>query len=120
MEKLQPFVSIVVPAYNEEKFIGDCLESLSNLSYPKCRYEIIVVDNCSKDNTATIAESMGAIVIRNAIGKVGAVRNQGATVARGEILAFIDADCIAGKNWLKSAIDKLKDPTVGAVGGCII
>jgi len=101
--------SIIIPAYNAEDTIGKCLQSIKNMDYPKDNYEIIVVDNGSKDNTYNIAEKLGAKVIQGAKlvkgrqfrNTIGALRNLGAKDAKGEILCFLDADIIANKNWLK-------------------
>lgn len=113
----KPFVSIVVPAFNEEKYISLCLESLLNLNYPKDRYNITVVDNNSKDKTAKIAKKYNINYLMLKEGKVGAVRNYGVKSTKSDVIAFIDADCVAGAHWLDAAVEKLSDPKVGAVGG---
>lgn len=98
------FVSVVVPAYNEEKNIGSCLESIVSQTYPKNRFEILVIDNNCTDKTAEIAEKYGAKVIKeNRQGLVFA-RIKGADSAKGEIVAFIDADTKANSDWLKQMV----------------
>src|SRR5690554_3348158 len=94
------FISVIVPAHNEEKYISQCLESLTTQDYPKNLYEVIVVDNNSADKTSEIAANFDVKIIQQSTGPVGAVRNAGAEKAQGEYLAFIDADCIASPNWL--------------------
>jgi glycosyltransferase involved in cell wall biosynthesis len=111
------FISIIVPAYNEERYIQDCLKSLLALDYPKEYYEIIVVDNGSSDKTVDLAKELGIHVEIKHGGKVGGVRNHGANVAKGKIFAFIDGDCVAPSNWLCSAVQELKNENIGAVGG---
>jgi glycosyltransferase involved in cell wall biosynthesis len=111
------FVSIIVPAYNEERYIQDCLKSLIALDYPKESYEIIVVDNGSSDNTVELAKELGIHVEIKLGGKVGGVRNHGAKLSKGDVLAFIDGDCVASSEWLSAAINKLQNEDVGAVGG---
>jgi len=96
------FISVIVPAYNEQEYISQCLESLVSQAYPKDSYEIIVVDNDSKDKTREIALTFGVKVIEKKSGPVGAVRNAGAKLAKGELLAFIDADCVAPTDWLSN------------------
>lgn len=95
-------ISIIIPAFNESKFIGLTLESLKNNKFPKNKYEIIVVDNGSTDNTANIAKSLADIVSILPDANVGAVRNHGVTLASGKLLAFIDADCTVEDDWLEN------------------
>lgn len=109
--------SIIIPARNEGRFIRRCLSSLSTLDAVPCDLEIIVVDNGSTDNTVERAQEFDVTVIQRPGGRVGAVRNRGASVSTGDILAFIDADCIAPPRWLSAALDALADPRVGIVGG---
>lgn len=112
-----PTVSIIIPAFNEAKHIGECLDSVLRLNYPKDKYDILVVDNGSTDDTLSIVREKGVRFIELPVGKVGAVRNAGAKNTESEIVAFIDSDCIAKENWLLSAVKKLKCANVGAVGG---
>lgn len=87
-----PFISVVVPAFNEEKYIGNTLRALKNQDYVG-KYEIIVVDGMSRDDTPRIAESYADRIIRMRRG-IAAQRNAGARAANGEILLFVDADTI--------------------------
>jgi glycosyltransferase involved in cell wall biosynthesis len=97
------FISVIIPTYNEEKFINQCLYSLITQSYPKESFEIIIVDNGSTDKTvATCFNYTQKVYIAPNL-TVGGLRNFGADRAIGDIYAFIDADCIADKNWLKNA-----------------
>lgn len=95
-----PFVSVVIPAFNEEEMIAQCLDSIEKGDFPKERYQIIVVDNGSQDRTREICRSHGAIVLEDRDKKVSGLRNLGALHARGDLLAFVDADCIVAENWL--------------------
>ena len=110
-------VSIIVPAYNESDYIEACLTSLLSIDYPKERLEIIVVDNGSSDDTVEKARSFPVKVVEKTSGKVGSVRNYGVGQSSGEVIAFIDSDCVANKDWLKASLIKLSSDTVGAVGG---
>lgn len=103
-DKTTPFVSIIIPSYNESKFIKLCLESLKKLNYPKDKFEIIVADNGSTDDTVAICSHYTSKVYIAPNLTVGGLRNFGAKKAVGQIYAFIDADCIADLNWLKNAI----------------
>jgi len=94
-------ISVVVPAYNEEKNIGQCLTALKNQDYPSKNYEIIVVDNNSTDKTAQIANEMGVRVVpEEKQGYVFALR-KGCSQAKGEIITITDADALVPKDWLK-------------------
>lgn len=103
-----PSISVIIPARNEERFIGACLEAVLAQDYPRALMEIIVVDNGSTDNTAAIARKMGARVCNLPAIQVGALRNRGAQIATGDILAFLDADCLPPPRWLKGAAEALR------------
>lgn len=91
-----PHISLVIPAYNEEKLLPALLDSVAaaRAAYPRGQeaVEVIVADNLSTDATARIAAERGCRVVEVAPHVIAAVRNGGAAAARGEILAFIDAD----------------------------
>jgi glycosyltransferase involved in cell wall biosynthesis len=97
-------VSVVIPAKNEEAYIANCLASLAALHFPAERYEVIVADNGSTDQTVSIAESW-AVKVANLPEKksISAVRNGGALQASGDILVFLDADCTVAPDWLLQA-----------------
>ena len=97
-------VSIIIPAKNEAKYLGKCLHSLSRLNFPEKRYEIIIADNGSTDQTVQIAHSYAARVVRLPDKKtISAVRNGGVARASGDILVFLDADCTVAEDWLLGA-----------------
>jgi glycosyltransferase involved in cell wall biosynthesis len=79
-------ISVVIPALNEEKYIGRCLASLRAQTHPRELYEIIVVDNASTDRTSEIARGLGAQVVHEPRRGVGWARHRGAREARGEII----------------------------------
>lgn len=113
-----PFVSIIIPAKNEEKLIRGCISSLHQLDYPKEKIEIIIVDGLSTDNTAGVAREMGAKVISNAKQTVSPGRNIGFENAKGDLIAFTDADCIVDPHWLSNCIKYFEnDETVACAGG---
>jgi GT2 family glycosyltransferase len=112
-----PLVSIVIPARNEARHLARVFAALAALDYPRDRREVILVDNGSDDDTAAIAKRHGARVIPAPGVNVGEVRNLGARAALGEVIAFLDADCLAGPLWLRTAVALLDQPQVGAVGG---
>jgi len=99
-----PFVSIIVPTFNEAKYIRYCLDSLKNLSYPAGLFEIIIVDNGSTDNTLEICREYSDLIYSCPGVTIAALRNYGVNKAAGTVYAFIDADCVADKDWLSTAI----------------
>jgi glycosyltransferase involved in cell wall biosynthesis len=112
------FISVVVPALNEEKYIEQCLSSLSAQSYPTNLYEIIVVDNGSTDRTSEIARGFGVKLVYEAERSVSLARHRGAQEASGEIIAGTDADAVAPPTWLEEIAGSFRsDETLGAVTG---
>ena len=112
-----PNVSIIIPAYNEEKNIGACIASLRKLAYPQNKLEIIVVDDGSTDATADIAKKAGVRVVKGQHkGKVAAL-NLGVKHAKYDFIFTIDADTIVEKNCLKALTAPLADSDVGATTG---
>jgi glycosyltransferase involved in cell wall biosynthesis len=97
---LLSMMSVVIPAYNEQKYINRCLQSLKEQDYSG-KYEIIVVDNGSSDNTQKIARSMGVRVISCPKKGVSYARQAGAEAARGLIIIQADADTIYPQWWLR-------------------
>jgi len=96
-----PFISVIVPALNEEKYIVPTLKALKMQDY-KGRFEIIVSDGMSSDRTVEFAKAYAdKIVVVNRKG-VSAGRNEGAKAAKGEIYVFLDADTIASKSLLSN------------------
>jgi glycosyltransferase involved in cell wall biosynthesis len=115
------FISVVIPALNEEKYIGPCLASLGAQTYPRDLYEIIVVDNASTDRTAQIGRRFGAKVVYEPDRGVGRARHRGAHEARGEIIAGTDADTMAPPTWLAEIARALRaDDSLSAVTGPIL
>lgn len=110
-------VSIVVPVYNGEKTLSSCLDSLMELDFPKENREVIVVDNNSTDGTKNIIKRYPVkYIFESKIGR-GAARNKGVRKSRGELVAFIDADCIADRKWLTNLIKGFTSNVVGGCGG---
>lgn len=92
-------ISVVIPAYNEEEYIGKCLKSL--FAQSEKAEEIIVVDNNSTDKTVSIAKSFGVKVIREKQQGLTPARNKGFNQANGDIIGRIDADTRVPKDWIK-------------------
>ena len=116
-----PFVSIVVPVKNEAAYVEQCLEGILAQSYPGNRFEIIVVDNGSSDDTLRIVERYCHLsnfqLLINEGDTIAIVRNWGAKKAQGSVLAFLDGDCIPHANWLQVGVELLhSNERVGCVG----
>jgi cellulose synthase/poly-beta-1,6-N-acetylglucosamine synthase-like glycosyltransferase len=124
---IKPFISVIVPARNEEKVIENCIHSIYRNNYPKDRYEIIAVNDRSSDSTGAILarlkykyENLKVINInadnrnKNLIGKPGALQ-AGIDNAQGSILMMTDADCTVTKAWIKNIVKAFNDPEVGFV-----
>ncbi len=94
-------LSVIIPTYNEEKNIETCLKSLCNQTLKRNVYEIIVVDGNSSDRTRELAKTYADKVIIQKSKKVGGARNDGIMLAKGDIVATTDADCIIPSNWLE-------------------
>lgn len=124
-ENYFPFVSLVVPARNEEKGLGKTIHSLATLDYPLEKKEIIIVDHGSSDRTATIAEELIArypqqniflVRIAHQKGHMKAhAFNAGLARAKGEFVACVDADTIVLRNCLREMVPYFQEKTVGAV-----
>ncbi len=91
-------VSVIVCAYNEGRYLGACLDSLSAQTQPP--HEIVVVNNASTDDTATVARRRGVLVVDEPAKGLVKARATGARAASASILAFLDADCRASATWL--------------------
>ena len=108
-------VSIVIPVFNEEKYIGKCLESLINQEEKPS--EIIVVDNNCTDKTTEISQKFGAKIVKEEKQGMIYARNAGFDNAKYEILGRIDADSILPHDWISKVKENFKDQSVVALSG---
>ena len=118
MPENRPQVSIIIPAYHAESTIQECLEALNQQSMTRDNYEIIVIDDGSKDRTASIAEQYADRVIKQENAGPAMARNKGVSLARGEIILFTDADCTAQYEFVEEMLKPLNNPAVVGVKGC--
>ena len=124
-----PFVSVVVCTYNRRRMFEECLESLLNQSYPRDEYEIVVVDSSDDYSESLVKKYVETAMVRGIRLKyiyqkpsgIAAARNAGVNNAEGEIVCFIDDDCIADENWILNLIKRFNDgEKIGGVGGTIL
>lgn len=109
-------VSVIIPAYNEEQYIAQTLDAVLAQSHPDV--EIIVVDNNSTDQTQERAKMFPTVqLVRETTPGVQHARERGRSVASGEIIANLDADCLPPPDWIKGALKHFDDPEVVAVSG---
>jgi glycosyltransferase involved in cell wall biosynthesis len=111
-------ISVIVPFYNSSAFLTQCCETLVSQAYPRDRYEVLMVDNGSRDGSAEIVRSFDGIQLffepeRGSY----AARNHGLRHARGKILAFTDADCVPRADWLARIASAMDDLPVQIVLG---
>ncbi len=111
-----PFISIIIPARNEQQTLKDCLDSLTRLNYPKERREILVVDGMSTDNTREIAELYNTILVENPKQSHRSGINLGFEKSKGDIIAFTDADCIVDENWVQNSLKYFNGSITGVSG----
>ena len=116
-----PFVSIIIPVYNDAQRLRQCLTLLENQTYPKAYYEIIVVDNNSTEDLKSVVSefSQAHYAFEATLGSYSA-RNQGLAIAKGDILGFTDSDCAPTVDWIEKGVAQIqKHPACGFVAGCI-
>ncbi|MEX2016701.1 MAG: glycosyltransferase, partial [Candidatus Hydrogenedentales bacterium] len=108
-------VSFIVPAYDEERYIGDCINAIHQAAREReLDYEVIVANDASTDATARIAAELGAKVVDVHNRRISATRNAGAVASRGAWLIFVDADTQVNAKTVAGAVDALQN---GAAGG---
>lgn len=117
-----PFVSIIICSLNGAAYIADCLRSIQSQTYPADKREVIVIDDGSIDETSSIARSFdGVRVIRFEENKgIPIARNAGLNAAQGDLIAYIDSDCVAEPQWLEQVVPAFSDPTIVAAGGKVL
>jgi len=121
----RPFVSVLIPARNEEENIGECLTSLMKQDYPEDKYEIVVVNDRSTDNTYEVIKGFHTNVVclnieflpEGMVGKQHAVK-QGLEICKGELILNTDADCVLPPSWISKIVDSFDEHT-GFVAGMV-
>lgn len=118
MTAKRPSISVVIPHLNQADALEACLASLDMQSLARCFFEILVVDNGSVPTPEdTIAHHSGTRLLRELQPGPGPARNFGVRFASGDIIAFIDADCRAHRDWLRNALQTIRSSPQGTILG---
>jgi cellulose synthase/poly-beta-1,6-N-acetylglucosamine synthase-like glycosyltransferase len=110
-------ISVVIPAYNASGTLPECMEALNSQTVPRMRYEVILVDDGSTDETGDIAAAHGAQVLVQPNSGPAVARNRGIAAARGAIVLFTDADCAPAPDWIEEMSAPFVDPEITGVKG---
>ncbi len=110
-------VSILIPTYNEERYIGQTLKSISQLEHGNFDIEVIVIDANSTDKTLRVVKEFNVNSISIERRGIGYARQMGLNKARGDIVAFTDADTVVPAQWLVRIVQELCKPSVAGVYG---
>ena len=109
--------SVIIAAFNAARDLPRCLAALEHQTLPHDEFEVIVVDDGSSDNTASLAETTGARVLRLVHNGPAAARNAGAGIARAPIVVFTDADCEPVPDFLERLLEPFAAPVVSGARG---
>ncbi|MEL6402393.1 MAG: glycosyltransferase [Cyanobacteria bacterium J06626_4] len=117
----QPFVSIIIPVYNDRDRLTLCLEALEHQTYPKDQYEVIVIDNNSAHPLDDLVNKYEQVRLTSESQPGSyAARNRGLQTARGQLLGFTDSDCIPAQDWIEKGVARfLATENCGLVAGKI-
>ena len=114
-------ISVIIPAYNEEKLIRSCLGSITNQDFKRKDYEVIIVDNKSTDKTRVLAKQYDVTLIDEPKKGVSFAVKKGFLKASGKILATTDADTVVNPCWLSNIYKAfISDPGIAVVGGKLL
>lgn len=113
-----PLVSVIIPVRNDAERLQLCLAALAEQTYPRERYEVIVVDNGDDGSLAALRTgTLNAQILRESITGSYAARNRGIEQARGSILAFTDADCLPAADWIEQGVAAIERDGADLVAG---
>jgi cellulose synthase/poly-beta-1,6-N-acetylglucosamine synthase-like glycosyltransferase len=122
----ETMVSFVVPVYNMERTIEKCLQSITDQNFPEDKFEIIVVDDASTDNSFSIARNVlqkseikHRITSNSRNLKIPCTSNIALEMSAGRFIGYVDSDVVLERDWLKKTLSEMKDEKVGAVAGFI-
>lgn len=113
-----PVVSVIIPVYNDASRLELCLDALAAQTFPRDRYEVIVVDNGSTDGTPDVAGRRPVTLLNeNEVQSSYAARNRGIDNASGAVFAFTDSDCVPDPAWIEHGIHAMEGAPADLVGG---
>ena len=117
-----PFVSVIIPVFDDAERLIRCLHALHDQTYDADRYEVLVVDNGSREDIAGACNSFARVrCLDEALPGSYAARNKGIACSSAEILAFTDADCLPHRDWLENGVVRLlRSPRCSIVGGSVL
>lgn len=113
----QPFVSVVIPALNCAMEVADCVAALRRQDYPADRFEILIIDNGSTDDTLERIRASGVRALRRPERGRSRALNEGLRHANGEIICTTDISCRPEPGWISTIVESFQDPAVGCVAG---
>jgi len=119
MKNGEPDISVIIPVKNEESTIEKCINSLLNLNYPPDLLEIIIINDASTDETGKILDKFKNRITLFKTPGLGPseARNLGLEHARGDYVAFTDADCLVDREWINQLLPGFQSEKVAGVGG---
>lgn len=121
MSPITPFFSIIIPTYNRPDQLFRCLQAIDRLTYPRDRFEVVIVDDGSRTplerTVGTFSRRMAVKLISQSNSGPGNARNRGAIEAKGDFLAFTDDDCTPTPGWLDALADAFRDSPDCGIGG---
>lgn len=117
----EPFVSVIVPVYNDPVALARCLQALCEQTFPAAKFEVLVIDNASSQPLDGVKTAFPQVTwLYEATPGSYAARNAGLAQARGEILAFTDSDCVPSPTWLQNGVQRLQEhPELSLLAGHI-
>ena len=120
-QAVHPFVSVIIPVFNDSEALEVCLTLLSEQTYPRESYEVIVVDNRSEEDIEAIVDRFeGTVYGYESCPGSYIARNRGISMAKGEIVAFTDSDCLPNRDWIEQGVSYLtQTENGGLVAGSI-
>jgi glycosyltransferase involved in cell wall biosynthesis len=111
-------VSVIVPVLNGAAHVGRCLDALCAQTYPPERFEILVVDNGSDDETRGVVRRYAVrLLVERSARSPYLARNTGLAHASGDVLAFTDADCVPAKSWIEQGVERIEQEGADLAGG---
>lgn len=120
----EPFISVIIPTFNRKDLVSKTILSINQVEYPRDKFEVIIIDDGSNDQTETLVSSLplNYILIYHyqQNGGVTKARNKGIELSKGEIISFISDDVTVDSKWLSFGVDKFQHEQVGGVEGAVI